>query len=82
MIFNLFLRWWSGELDADEYLMSAINTLILTAGFVWGDRYRRKNLANKKKIDELFNIKENLLIKSYRYVKIYFVKLAWIFLLW
>lgn len=34
--FNLFLRWWSGELDADEYLMSAINTLILTAGFVWG----------------------------------------------
>lgn len=30
--FNLFLRWWSGELDADEYLMSAINTLILTAG--------------------------------------------------
>ena len=21
--FNLFLRWWSGELDADEYLMSA-----------------------------------------------------------
>ena len=27
--FNLFLRWWSGELDADEYLMSAINTLIL-----------------------------------------------------
>lgn len=57
--FNLFLRWWSGELDADEYLMSAINTLILTAGFVWGDRYRRKNLANKKKIDELLNNKEN-----------------------
>ena len=57
--FNLFLRWWSGELDADEYLMSAINTLILTAGFVWGDRYRRKNLANKKKIDELLNTKEN-----------------------
>ncbi|MCO7114219.1 hypothetical protein NIB75_21840 [Bacteroides uniformis] len=55
--FNLFLRWWSGELDADEYLMSAINTLILTAGFVWGDRYRRKNLANKKKIDELLNNK-------------------------
>ena len=49
----------SGELDADEYLMSAINTLILTAGFVWGDRYRRKNLANKKKIDELLNNKEN-----------------------
>ena len=44
--FNLFLRWWSGELDADEY-------------FVWGDRYRRKNLANKKKIDELLNNKEN-----------------------
>jgi hypothetical protein len=39
--------------------MSAINTLILTAGFVWGDRYRRKNLANKKKIDELLNNKEN-----------------------
>lgn len=57
--FNLFLRWWSGELDADEYLMSVINTLILTAGFVWGDRYRRKNLANKKKIDELLNNKEN-----------------------
>ena len=37
--FNLFLRWWSGELDADEY--------------------RRKNLANKKKIDELLNNKEN-----------------------
>ena len=55
--FNLFLRWWSGELDADEYLMSVINTLILTAGFVWGDRYRRKNLANKKKIDELLNNK-------------------------
>lgn len=59
LAFNLFLRWWSGELDADEYLMSAINTLILTAGFVWGDRYRRKNLANKKKIDELLNNKEN-----------------------
>lgn len=48
--FNLFLRWWSGELDADAYLMSAINTLILTAGFVRGDRYRRKNKAVKDKI--------------------------------
>ena len=59
LLSTFFLRWWSGELDADEYLMSAINTLILTAGFVWGDRYRRKNLANKKKIDELLNNKEN-----------------------
>lgn len=54
---NLFLRWRNGELDADGYFISAINTLILTAGFVWGDRYRRKNLANKKKIDELLNNK-------------------------
>lgn len=55
--FNLFLRWWNSKLDADGYLMSAVNTLILTAGLVWGDRYRRKNLANKKKIDELLNNK-------------------------
>lgn len=34
--FNLFLRWKDRELSADEYFISAINTLILTAGFVWG----------------------------------------------
>lgn len=42
-------------MDEKKSFLSAINTLMLTAGFVWGDRYRRKNLANKKKIDELLN---------------------------
>ena len=57
--FNLFLRWKDRELSADEYFISAINTLILTAGFVWGDRYRRKNLVNQKKIEEYLKNKEN-----------------------
>ena len=43
----------------DEYFISAINTFILTAGFVWGDRYRRKNLVNQKKIEEYLKNKEN-----------------------
>ena len=34
--FNLFLRWWSGELDADEYLMSAINTPYIDSWFCVG----------------------------------------------
>ena len=57
--FNLFLRWKDRELSADEYFISAINTFILTAGFVWGDRYRRKNLVNQKKIEEYLKNKEN-----------------------
>lgn len=57
--FNLFLRWKDRELSADEYFISAINTLILTVGFVWGDRYRRKNLVNQKKIEEYLKNKEN-----------------------
>ena len=57
--FNLFLRWKDRELSADEYFISAINTLILTAGFVWGDRYRRKNFVNQKKIEEYLKNKEN-----------------------
>ena len=56
---NLFLRWRDGELGVDEWFISALNTLILTAGFVWGDRYRRKNFANQKKINEYLKNKEN-----------------------
>ena len=48
---NLFLHGRSGELGADGCLVSVVNTFLLTAGFVWGDRYRRKNRANQKKID-------------------------------
>lgn len=58
--FNLFLRWKDRELSADEYFISAINTLILTAGFVWGDRYRRKNFVNQKKIEEYLKIKKTM----------------------
>ena len=42
-----------------QWFISALNTLILTAGFVWGDRYRRKNFANQKKINEYLKNKEN-----------------------
>jgi hypothetical protein len=42
-----------------NHFISAINTFILTAGFVWGDRYRRKNLVNQKKIEEYLKNKEN-----------------------
>ena len=55
---NIFMRWYSKNgLDEDWFLSSVVNTVLLTAGFVCGDRCRRKNLANKKKIDEHLNNK-------------------------
>lgn len=36
LAFNLFLRWWSGELDADEYLMSAIKYPYIDSWFCVG----------------------------------------------
>ena len=42
-LFRVFLNWYANELQ--------LVTLMLTAGFVTGDRVRRKNKAMKDKIE-------------------------------
>ena len=49
-LFGVFLNWDANELQLVT-LMDVIWTLMLTAGFVTGDRVRRKNKAMKDKIE-------------------------------
>ena len=49
-LFRVFLNWSANELQLVT-LMDVIWTLMLTAGFVTGDRVRRKNKAMKDKIE-------------------------------
>ena len=49
-VFRVFLNWYAHELQLVT-LMDVIWTLMLTAGFVTGDRVRRKNKAMKDKIE-------------------------------
>ena len=49
-LFRVFLNWNANELQLVT-LMDVIWTLMLTAGFVTGDRVRRKNKAMKDKIE-------------------------------
>ena len=49
-LFRVFLNWYANELQLVT-LMDVIWTLVLTAGFVTGDRVRRKNKAMKDKIE-------------------------------
>lgn len=49
-LFRVFLNWYVNELQLVT-LMDVIWTLMLTAGFVTGDRVRRKNKAMKDKIE-------------------------------
>lgn len=49
-LFCVFLNWYANELQLVT-LMDVIWTLMLTAGFVTGDRVRRKNKAMKDKIE-------------------------------
>ena len=49
-LFFAFLNWYANELQLVT-LMDVIWTLMLTAGFVTGDRVRRKNKAMKDKIE-------------------------------
>ncbi len=49
-LFRVFLNWYANELQLVT-LMDVIWTLMLTAGFVTGDRVRRKNKAMKDKIE-------------------------------
>lgn len=49
-LFRVFLNWYTNELQLVT-LMDVIWTLMLTAGFVTGDRVRRKNKAMKDKIE-------------------------------
>lgn len=49
-LFRVFLNWHANELQLVT-LMDVIWTLMLTAGFVTGDRVRRKNKAMKDKIE-------------------------------
>ena len=50
VLFRVFLNWYANELQLVT-LMDVIWTLMLTAGFVTGDRVRRKNKAMKDKIE-------------------------------
>lgn len=50
ILFRVFLNWYANELQLVT-LMDVIWTLMLTAGFVTGDRVRRKNKAMKDKIE-------------------------------
>ncbi|MCD8092796.1 MAG: hypothetical protein LUF01_08185 [Bacteroides sp.] len=54
-----FKRQRGGEGWSDTLIFSVANSIILSAGLIYGDQQRRKNLANKKKIDEYLNNKEN-----------------------
>ena len=49
-LFRVFLNWYANELQLVT-LMDVIWTLMLTAGFVTGDRVRRKKKAMKDKIE-------------------------------
>ena len=49
-LFRVLLNWYANELQLVT-LMDVIWTLMLTAGFVTGDRVRRKNKAMKDKIE-------------------------------
>ena len=49
-LFRVFWNWYANELQLVT-LMDVIWTLMLTAGFVTGDRVRRKNKAMKDKIE-------------------------------
>ena len=49
-LFRVFLNWYANELQLVT-LMDVIWMLMLTAGFVTGDRVRRKNKAMKDKIE-------------------------------
>ncbi len=56
-LFRVFLNWYANELQLVT-LMDVIWTLMLTAGFVTGDRVRRKNKAMKDKIENELKKKE------------------------
>ena len=51
-------RWW-GRVGCGRVSYVSHQYPYIDSWFCVGDRYRRKNLANKKKIDELLNNKEN-----------------------
>ena len=48
LLFRVLMRWWGGELSLEGY--DLLWMLMLTAGFVAGDKIRRKNKAMKDKI--------------------------------
>ncbi|WP_418697686.1 hypothetical protein [Bacteroides sp.] len=56
---NIFFKRQRGEDWSDTLIFSVANSIILSAGLIYGDQQRRKNPANKKKIDEYLNNKEN-----------------------
>ena len=49
-MFRVFLHWYGSDAQLVN-LLDVIWTLMLTAGFVFGDRIRRKNKAMKDKIE-------------------------------
>lgn len=51
---NVFIRWRDprGVPLADNLLLSAVNAVMITAGFIIGDRIRRKNECTRKEIEE------------------------------
>ena len=49
-LFRVFLNWYGNDAQLVT-LMDVIWTLMLTAGFVTGDRVRRKNKAMKDKLE-------------------------------
>ncbi|ADV45093.1 hypothetical protein [Bacteroides helcogenes] len=49
-LFRVFLNWYGNDVQLVT-LLDVICVLMLTAGFVAGDRIRRKNKAMKDKIE-------------------------------
>ena len=57
---NIFLRWISpgDEWKDGNLLVNLVGTALLTAGFIAGDRVRRKNKKYKDKVEELLKNNE------------------------
>ena len=51
LLFRVFLNWYGNDAQLVT-LLDVIWTLMMTAGFVVGDRIRRKNKAMKDKIED------------------------------
>lgn len=59
LLFRIFLHWyWYGNETPLVGWVDVLCVLILTAGFMAGDRIRRKNKKHKEKVEELLKNKE------------------------
>lgn len=57
LLFRIFLHWYGNEEPLVGWV-DVLCALILTAGFMAGDRIRRKNKKHKEKVEELLKNNE------------------------